>query len=429
MAGKVTHVVADAGAFIRNAPLRDIAENVYTVPEVILESCDRATRRRLKVFPVDIKFKEPSSDALSIVTSFSKKTGDYRSLSAVDLKVLALVYDLEKQFKGTEHIRKEPPTQPEWAVGHKTGGCGVTIATKRYEDGEALPADQIGEEKETDSDDDDEEYFDAAEALNDALSSVGLAEEGINDRECGNLEDENNKERAIVHSEVEDEEVSDDVEDISDDDDDDEGWITPANIVEVKRSMGIETAPVDDICVGCLTTDFAMQNVLIQMGLRVLSVDGLLIKRAKSYVLRCHGCMRITKDTSKMFCPHCGNKTLKRLSTTIEEDGSVRYWLAKNYTIRTRGTKYSLPKPQGGKHALNPQLCADQPRPDQRPSKKSLQKVDILSADIIADMSPFSINDVTSRAAQLGIRDSRPPQWSKRNPNESHKKVNKRKGK
>lgn len=29
----------------------------------------------------------------------------------MDLKVLALVYDLEKQFKGTDHINKDPPTK------------------------------------------------------------------------------------------------------------------------------------------------------------------------------------------------------------------------------------------------------------------------------------------------------------------------------
>lgn len=35
-----------------------------------------------------------------------------------------------------------------------------------------------------------------------------------------------------------------------------------------------------------------VQNVLIQMGLNVVSVDGMLIKRAKSYVLRCFACMK-----------------------------------------------------------------------------------------------------------------------------------------
>ncbi|GFR99687.1 RNA-binding protein NOB1, partial [Elysia marginata] len=134
------------------------------------------------------------------------------------------------------------------------------------------------------------------------------------------------------------------------------------------------------------------------------------------------GKARITKDTSKKFCPHCGNPTLKRLSTSIDEDGTVRYWLAKNYTIRTRGTKYSLPKPQGGKYALNPVLCADQPMPHQRAPRKAMQRVDILSDDIVAGSSPFRVNDVTSRAAHLGIINKHPPQWAKRNPNEGRRK-------
>ena len=37
---------------------------------------------------------------------------------------------------------------------------------------------------------------------------------------------------------------------------------------------------------------FSLQNVLIQMGLNVVSVDGMLIKRAKSFVLRCHACFK-----------------------------------------------------------------------------------------------------------------------------------------
>lgn len=39
---------------------------------------------------------------------FAKKTGDYKSLSLTDLKVIAVVYDLEKQHVGTDHIKTEP---------------------------------------------------------------------------------------------------------------------------------------------------------------------------------------------------------------------------------------------------------------------------------------------------------------------------------
>lgn len=75
------------------------------------------------------------------------------------------------------------------------------------------------------------------------------------------------------------------------------------------------TAPAD-VKVGCVTTDFAMQvrrqsqfvdeyllrvliswsvvfqNVLIQIGLHVLSLNGMLIKQARNYILRCHACFK-----------------------------------------------------------------------------------------------------------------------------------------
>lgn len=42
------------------------------------------------------------------VTEFSKKTGDYPSLSATDIKVIALTYQLEKEKVGTEHLKDIP---------------------------------------------------------------------------------------------------------------------------------------------------------------------------------------------------------------------------------------------------------------------------------------------------------------------------------
>ena len=45
------------------------------------------------------------------VSSFARKTGDYQSLSAVDLKLIALTYQLETECgpeKGAQ-LRTEPP--------------------------------------------------------------------------------------------------------------------------------------------------------------------------------------------------------------------------------------------------------------------------------------------------------------------------------
>lgn len=100
-----------------------------------------------------------------------------------------------------------------------------------------------------------------------------------------------------------------------DEDDDGGGWITPSNIGQVKMDSTDWTAPAD-VKVGCVTTDFAMQvrrksqfvleyllhvliswsvvfqNVLIQIGLHVLSLNGMLIKQARNYILRCHACFK-----------------------------------------------------------------------------------------------------------------------------------------
>ena len=50
----------------------------------------------------------------SIVTEFSKKTGDYGALSAVDLRVLALALSMEREAHGGDisHLRTEPTVRP-----------------------------------------------------------------------------------------------------------------------------------------------------------------------------------------------------------------------------------------------------------------------------------------------------------------------------
>ena len=47
--------------------------------------------------------------------------------------------------------------------------------------------------------------------------------------------------------------------------------------------------------VSCVTADFAMQNVLLQMGLRVVAPNGLAIRRLSRHVLRCSACFLVTK--------------------------------------------------------------------------------------------------------------------------------------
>ncbi|KAH8118468.1 Nin one binding Zn-ribbon like-domain-containing protein [Phellopilus nigrolimitatus] len=177
-------------------------------------------------------------------------------------------------------------------------------------------------------------------------------------------------------------------EDPSDEDDGEGEWITPANVdmyksralelfpsadttdpfttVSSKKGKGKgrrkvqngsgtpDVGPKEQIAVGCMTADFAMQNVLLQLGLSLVGVEGKRIEKVKTWVLRCHACFKICKDATKKFCPSCGNPTLLRTSVTAKaptaDDSAptLQVHLKKNFVYRTRGTIFSIPAPKSG---------------------------------------------------------------------------------
>uniref|UniRef100_A0A3B5LPF0 Uncharacterized protein n=1 Tax=Xiphophorus couchianus TaxID=32473 RepID=A0A3B5LPF0_9TELE len=319
------------------------------------------------------------------VTEFSKKTGDYPSLSATDIKVLALTYQLQLEHVGSQNLKAEPDLKVTIQSTQHHPEAPVHVA------GFHLPSRQ----------------FNSFQFWRQPLPSLQ-----------GDLLDLLQVEERRAEPGL--------GEDQSDNDDD--GWITPSNIRQVKMESSDWTEAAD-VRVGCLTTDFAMQqNVLIQMGLHVLSVGGLVIRRARSYILRCHACFT-TSNMSKAFCPHCGNQTLKKLAVTVGNDGSIQMHFSKNPKVMNpRGTRYSLPLPRGGKHAADPHLVEDQRFPQQRLSRKARQKTDVFDPDYLAGASPFCQNDVYSRAANLQIRDGESGAGRRRaNPNAARRKFLKKK--
>ncbi|OWF37986.1 RNA-binding protein NOB1-like [Mizuhopecten yessoensis] len=452
--GKVQNVIADAGAFIRNAPLQSIGEKIYSLPEVVNEIRDKATRQRLQVLPYQLHFRQPSSESIRFVTEFAKKTGDYRSLSAVDIKVMALTYQLEKEVVGSSHIKITPDRKIEWNATRKmlekpTDIAGFYISSKANKSRTSSECTSDIIETRGDEAHDTQEVMTSLENQKNVNSnceniepvekdsktntdSSCLQDSNTENEDCENdsssrlLAEGDTLSADILEEESEEEEEEEDEDD--DDDDDDDGWITPSNIKSVKERMGDVNTEKADVSVGCLTTDFAIQNVLIQMGLNVISVDGMLIKKAKSYVLRCYACLKITSNVLKEFCPTCGNNTLQKVTMTVEDDGSIRYFLSRRRPVSTRGTKFSLPLPKGGKHAVNPILAEDTPVAQQRSTRKSKQKIDALNPDFVTGSSPFNVNDITSRASQLGIKQGRSSNtFNKRNPNEVRKNYGKRK--
>ena len=409
---KVKHLVVDSGAFIKNAPVHECAENVYTVSGAIKEIKDKATRQRLQFLPYDLKVKEPSPDAYKYVLEFSKKTGDFSNLSVVDLQIIALTYQLEKENVGTNHLN----TELTYKVTNKPCFSDTQLSGFYYPK-------QENNNFELESS---EELSADVKSVNDDYKKSEINESEVSNTNVTEYEDnikhDKSKENKIPEDSHDDDEEEEDVESDSND-----GWITSSNITEMQKKMGaIVLDEESDVCVACISTDFSIQNVLLQIGLHILSVNGLLIKNTRVFILRCYACYK-TCNTSKEFCPNCGNKTLKRVAVSFNEEGSKNIHINFKKRINIRGTRYSLPMPKGGKHAVNPVLCEDQPIPHNRPAKMALQKIDVFSPDYEALSSPFAVNDVYSRAASLGIRSNK-SKSQKKNMNDWSKRTGNKKG-
>jgi RNA-binding protein NOB1 len=107
-------LILDAGPIIKGEPavstmLRQ-CEQIITTPAVISEIRDLATRTRLQttLLPFLI-LRRPLPSSVDLVAAFARKTGDFSVLSATDVELLALAYDLEcERNNGDSRLRKTP---------------------------------------------------------------------------------------------------------------------------------------------------------------------------------------------------------------------------------------------------------------------------------------------------------------------------------
>lgn len=141
--------------------------------------------------------------------------------------------------------------------------------------------------------------------------------------------------------------------------DDGENWINERN-VQTHRAMGTGSSfgggkgmafqpnaiANNTMKVACITTDFTMQNVCLQMNLGLCSLDGMAIKSVRQWVLRCGACFKVHYDMERLFCSKCGSSFMQRIAASIDrKSGELKLHLRKNYQPNTRGMIYSLPKP------------------------------------------------------------------------------------
>lgn len=134
--------------------------------------------------------------------------------------------------------------------------------------------------------------------------------------------------------------------------DDDGDWITPSNLKKHQTqdlNTSTPTQPaLKTLQAAVLTSDYAMQNVALRMNLNLVAPSLARITYLKSWVLRCHGCFTVCKDTARQFCPSCGQPTLTRTSCSTDAHGNFTVHLKKNFTFNKRGNVFSVPKPAHG---------------------------------------------------------------------------------
>lgn len=198
-------------------------------------------------------------------------------------------------------------------------------------------------------------------------------------------------------------------------DGDDDGWITTENLEQHLAEDGghADKSSYDDIRVGCVTTDYAMQNVLLQMGIKVVSVDGRrVIKQIRRYLLRCHGCGEIERDLERKFCHSCGLPAFHKVAFKIDKKGVARVFVNPKWKPNLRGTVYSIPMPKGGRNNKDLVLRDDQlDRVKQRRLQKQRAKhnVDVLD--------PGGFYNAGAKFAK--IQERTVIGYGRRNPNES----------
>ncbi|KAI8985937.1 Nin one binding Zn-ribbon like-domain-containing protein [Pilobolus umbonatus] len=466
-------LIIDTNAIINGTSLRHIAEEFYTCPEVIAELRSAYSREYLERLPFELKVQNPTEDALKFVVEFSKKTGDYGVLSIPDLKVLALTYTLEKKLNGDANIRKEPlvsrpsgalPSAPppksfiknpappkivdadgwEVAVSHKKNKNAYGYSNKNNAKSKKEEVKQV-DVKQVDIKQEDVEKEDTkkedTENVDTKKADIKQGEEKRVDIKKENDKKEDNK---SIPSPVEpigklDNKMGDlkieaehkQIQELftEEDDSEDEGgeWITPDNVDEFKAAeIGVTADELRDrssMAVGCMTADFAMQNVLLQMNLNLVSAGGYRVKKIRNSVMRCHACFTVTNDLEKKFCPKCGNASLQRVTCSTNSKGQIQYHLKKNFQYRLRGTKYDIPLPKGGRKTNNIVLREDQRDYIKAMTLKSKKKaVDMFDPDFIPLYGKLDTREVTNNMFGTDTIG-----YGRKNPNASKKRVGKKK--
>ena len=212
------------------------------------------------------------------MVAFAKRTGDYAVLSQTDLSVIALTCQYELEVNGDKNVRSQP--------GEKKGPAPVQNAQKSKGKGKAKEKEVVA----------------PAEA-SEAPVSIASTPEKVEQTETS----EKSAERIDEITEAVDQVKLDtspapanpiyESTPLDDEDSDGGEWINSSNVAK-HRSKDLGLVPTGSgsnqspLAAACMTGDYAVQNVLLSMGLGLVGEEGKRINKVKSWVLRCHACFK-----------------------------------------------------------------------------------------------------------------------------------------
>lgn len=368
-------LVLDTGPLIKNDPpantLRAKAEHLYTLPCIISEIRDAATRSRVETTLLPfVTLRSPRPESVKFITAFARRTGDLAVLSRPDIEVLALGYELECERNGGDWRLRNTPGQKRLNGSPNQDKKEEEATTSTEEASTSAPeAPEAPVEGEPAQAEEPHSLEDGVQQLTlEPETSTPEPETSTLEPETSTLEpgtpvvdevaDNTQPAPALDAAETTDsqadvvEEAEEDEEDSGEASDDEGGWITPSNLKKHQSKDPGSATPSQPLQktlqAAVLTSDYAMQNVALRINLNLVAPSLARITHLKNWVLRCHGCFTISKDMNRQFCPSCGQPTLNRTSCSTDSQGVFRVHLKKNFQWNNRGNVYSVPKPYHG---------------------------------------------------------------------------------
>ncbi|GAB65312.1 hypothetical protein PCYB_053300 [Plasmodium cynomolgi strain B] len=369
--------VLDANSVIKCKDLLFSNYDCYITEGVIKEIKDEHSRKRLNNMMPLLTVAQAEERDVNFVKYFSKLTGDYDSLSEVDIDVIALTYMLHRMYGDVSELNAAPMEtiykydQVEFDYPEKAdpgmddlkredgvaGGCDMLDGSDSEAGGSINGSDAEGSGSIRESDavagrSLHESDSNAGESLHESDSDAGGSLHGSDSDAGGSINGSDSDAGGSAHGDGSPEArrrirgcevIKEEVVQVAEEDDEEGGqWININNYYT--QNVDVNKKEKFTPKVACVTTDYAMQNVIYQMGLNVITLDGFKINSIKLWGHICTSCYTFIKKTSLVFCSKCGNNNLRKVNVVVDNNLKKLVVKIPQFRVNTKNTIYSIPK-------------------------------------------------------------------------------------